>query len=257
MPTFKIIIAYDGTDFSGWQSQPQQRTVQGVVEKAWQAITGEDVRIRGASRTDSGVHARGQVLGVKSETRITANQLRCGLNAKLPDDVVVSSVELAADDFHATYQAIGKRYRYRIYNDYRRPVFDRQFVWHLPPPLDVAAMCRASRALVGKHDFACFQSTGSERESTVRTIFDLQVKRGDVPGENGETSPEVWIEVEGDGFLYNMVRAIAGSLVAVGLRKKPESWLAETLASANRNLAGQTAPAMGLILLKVDYPSPS
>ncbi len=246
MPTFKLTIAYDGTDFSGWQAQPNRRTVQGVVEKAWQEITGERVRIRAASRTDAGVHAIGQVLGVRSESPIAADKMRCGLNAKLPEDVVVSSVEMAADDFHATHHATSKRYRYRIHNDYRRPLFDRQYVWHLPSRLDVGAMHRAGQSLVGEHDFASFQSTGSERESTIRTIFSLEVAPGSL-------SSEVWIEVHGDGFLYNMVRAIAGSLVAVGLGRKPEAWLAESLAAADRCTAGQTAPPQGLTLLQVDY----
>jgi len=251
VPNFKITIAYDGTDFSGWQVQPQQRTVQGVVERAWREITGEQLRFRAASRTDAGVHALGQVLGVKSDCEISPDRLRCGLNAKLPEDVVVSLVEIAADDnFHATHQAIGKRYRYRIHNDYRRPLFDRQYVWHIPAPLDVAAMQRTGQLLVGKHDFACFQSTGSERESTVRTIFALEITEG-----RGDQSAEIWIEIEGDGFLYNMVRAIVGSLVAIGNQRKPESWLAEVLASTDRKIAGQTAPPEGLILLKVDYPS--
>ncbi len=254
MPTFKITIAYDGTDFSGWQAQPNQRTVQEVFEHAWQEITGEQLRVRASSRTDSGVHARGQVVGVKSETSIPADKIRCGLNAKLPDDVVVLSVELANDDFHATHQATGKRYRYRIHNDYRRPVFDRQFVWHMPKPLDIEAMHRTGQALVGKHDFASFESAGSERETSVRTIFDLEVSRGPQQDNHLDPSPEIWIEIEGDGFLYNMVRAIAGSLVAVGLGRKPESWLSETLIAADRRIAGQTAPAQGLILLKVDYP---
>jgi len=251
MPTFKITIAYDGTEFSGWQAQPNQRTVQGVVELAWQEITGEQVRVTATSRTDAGVHALGQVVGVTSETQISTDKLCCGLNAKLPDDVVVNSVEVVANDFHSTRDALGKHYRYRIHNSHRRPLFDRQCVWHIPQRLDVAAMHSAAQALVGKHDFASFQSAGSERESTVRTIFGIEVARG-----RGAEPAEVWIEVHGDGFLYNMVRAIAGSLVAIGVGRKPEAWLAEVLATTDRRAAGQTAPPQGLILLQVDFPDP-
>jgi len=250
MPIFKITIAYDGTDFSGWQAQPTQRTVQGIVEQAWQKITGEQVRVTAASRTDAGVHALGQVISVETACELSASQLLSGLNAKLPNDVVVMAVEKAPSDFHATHDSLGKHYRYQIHNDRRRPLLDRQYVWHIPQPLNVEAMHRAGQALVGKHDFASFQSTGSPRESTVRTIFAIEVRQGE-----GRGASRVEIEVHGDGFLYNMVRAIAGTLVAVGTGRKPESWLAEVLAATDRRAAGQTAPPQGLLLLKVDYPS--
>jgi len=253
VPTFKLTIAYDGTEFSGWQAQPNLRTVQGVVEQAWREITGEQVRITATSRTDAGVHAQGQVVGVKSASRLPVDKLRSGLNAKLPDDVVVSEVEVAAADFHATHDATGKRYRYRIHNSHRRPLFDRRYVWHIPQPLDVGAMHRAGQILVGKHDFASFQSTGSPRESTVRTIFAIEVTRKSYDNSSEIWSPEIWIEVYGDGFLYNMVRAIVGTLVAIGVGRKPEPWLAEVLAAADRRTAGQTAPPQGLILLEVDF----
>jgi len=248
VPTFKLTIAYEGTEFSGWQVQLNQRTVQGVVEQAWREITGEQVRVTATSRTDAGVHARAQVVGIKSESPMPADKLCGGLNAKLPDDVVVSTVEVVADDFHATRDALSKRYRYRIHNDRQRPLFDRRYVWHIPQSLDVGAMHHAGQMLVGKHDFASFQSAGSPRESTVRTIFAIEVSGG-----RGDESSEVWIEVHGDGFLYNMVRAIVGTLVAVGMGKKPESWLAEVFAAADRRAAGQTAPPQGLILLEVDF----
>ncbi|NOY30591.1 MAG: tRNA pseudouridine(38-40) synthase TruA [Planctomycetes bacterium] len=249
MPTYRLTIAYDGTNFSGWQTQPTQRTVQSVVEQAWQEITGEQMRVTAASRTDAGVHALGQVVGVKTASPMAAPKLLGGLNAKLPDDVVVMAVEKAPSDFHATHDSLGKHYRYQIHNDRRRPLLDRQYVWHLPQPLDVAAMHRAGQTLVGKHDFASFQSAGSPRESTVRTIFAIEVGRGE-----GRGASRVEIEVYGDGFLYNMVRAIAGTLVAVGVGRKPESWPAEVLAAIDRRAAGQTAPPQGLLLLRVEYP---
>ncbi len=248
MPTFKLTLAYDGTDFCGWQAQPGQRTVQGELRSAWQSITGEEVRMHASSRTDSGVHALGQVVGIQSETALTADELLGGINAKLPADVLLRKIEPAADEFHATHDSTGKRYRYRIHNERLRPLFDRGRVWHVPQPLDAAAMHSAGQAIVGKHDFAGFQAVGSPRESTVRTIHSLVVTRG-----GGDESTQVSIEVRGDGFLYNMVRIIAGSLVDVGTGRRDETFLAEALASCDRTNAGMTAPAQGLVLVEVEY----
>jgi tRNA pseudouridine38-40 synthase len=231
MAFFKLTLAYDGTEFSGWQWQPDRRTVQAEVERAWMEITGESVRVTAAGRTDAGVHALGQVVGVESATRIEPASLVLALNAKLPDDIAVRGVELAPDGFHATTEAKRKRYRYTIYNDFRRPVFCRRFAWHVPTPLDGPAMHAAAQHLVGIHDFESFQSAGSERESTVRTLFAASVSAlGSAQGSS--TLRSIWrdpraepgaeesvallaIEVEGDGFLYNMVRSIAGTLVEV------------------------------------------
>ncbi len=248
MATFKLTLAYDGTDFCGWQSQPGQRTVQGELETAWREITGEAVRVTATSRTDSGVHALGQVVGVQSESRLSATELFGGINAKLPSDILLVNLKEASPDFHATRDARRKRYRYQIHNDRHRPLFDRSRVWHIPQPLDAGAMHRAGQALVGTHDFASLQSTGSPRESTVRTIFAVDVTRG-----SGELSPQVRIEVEGDGFLYNMVRIIAGTLAEVGVGRRDEDSLSEVLAACDRSRAGKTAPPQGLVLLRVDF----
>jgi len=212
------------------------------------AITGEQVRVTSTSRTDSGVHARRQAVGVETASQLPAAKILTGLNAKLPEDVLVVSIENAPTGFHATYDAIGKRYRYQLHNDRRRPLFDLPYVWHVPQPLDIEAMQRAAQALVGTHDFASFQSAGSERESTVRTIFSVDILQG-----RGEDAAQVWIEVEGNGFLYNMVRIIVGTLVDIGIGRKPESWAAEVLAAVDRRVAGQTAPPQGLFLLNVNY----
>jgi tRNA pseudouridine38-40 synthase len=258
MAFFKLTLSYDGTEFHGWQRQPEQRTVQGELERAWFEITGESARIAGASRTDAGVHAEGQVASVESSTRLAADALQNGLNAKLPDDAVVKRIELAPEGFHATHAARRKRYRYSFYNDHRRPLFCRRRAWHVPSTLDVAAMHRAAGALVGTHDFASFQSVGSERESTVRTIFDAEVRGRAEQGRGGaapddETRALIDFEVEGDGFLYNMVRALAGSLVEVGRGRRGENWLADVIAAHDRSVAGQTAPPHGLTLLWVAY----
>jgi len=248
MAVWKLTIAYDGTEFSGWQAQPEQRTVQDVVETAWREITGETLRMSASSRTDAGVHAAAQVVGVETQSRLGAEKLLGGINAKLPDDVVLLAVDEAPAGFHATRDAVRKRYRYQIHNDRRRPLFDRRYVWHVPQSLDAAAMHRAGQALVGEHDFASFQSAGSRRESTVRTISTVDIQQG---GEGRSAS--IWIDVEGDGFLYNMVRIIVGTLVEVGLHKQAEPWLAEVLAAGDRRAAGKTAPPQGLMLLHVEY----
>jgi tRNA pseudouridine38-40 synthase len=246
MPTFKLTLAYDGTKFSGWQAQPGRRTVQGVLQEAWLAITGEQVRAVGSSRTDAGVHALGQVVGVQSETLLPARRLLGGVNAKLPEDVVLLAVELVPDGFHATHDTVGKRYRYQLHNSRLRPLLDRQQVWHVHQTLDVDAMHRAGQLLVGKHDFASFQSTGSPRISTVRTITAVQVMRARDPSQ-------IWIEVASNGFLYNMVRNLVGTLIEVGVGRRPEAWIGEVLAACDRQQAGQTAPPQGLLLLEVDY----
>lgn len=248
MPTFKLTIAYDGSNFSGWQFQPDCRTVQGAVQAAWQQITSEEVSVSASSRTDAGVHALGQTVGVESNTHLTAEQLFSALNATLPHDVIVKQVEEAPTGFHATREAKGKRYRYSICNSRSRPLFERNYVWHIPKPLNVEVMNRAGQLLVGTHDFMSFQSAGSERESTVRTIAAIEVRRG-----SGELESRVEIDVEGDGFLYNMVRIIAGSLVDVGAGRRDEKWLADALAACDRRAAGRTAPPQGLCLLKVYY----
>jgi tRNA pseudouridine38-40 synthase len=266
MPFLKITLAYDGAAFCGWQWQPTVRTVQGEFQRAWRAVTGETVVVTAAGRTDAGVHAAGQVLGVETSVERVPGRLALGLNAALPDDVSVLSVEAAPEGFHATHEAKRKRYRYALFNDRRRPVFLRNYVWHVPTPLDVEAMHRCGQELVGEHDFSSFQSVGSERDSTVRTIYELAVRDGGAgegraiagvaPGPllfEEESRLLVTIDVEGDGFLYNMVRAIAGTLVVVGRGRRSPGWLAEVLAACDRNAAGQTAPPQGLTLLRVEY----
>ena len=164
MAFYKLTLAYDGTDFSGWQAQPERRTVQGVLTNAWQEITGETVRMTATSRTDAGVHALGQVVGVETQSELTPERLLGGVNAKLPEDVLLLAVEPARDGFRATHDAVGKRYRYQIHSSRQRPLLDRRYVWHVPQELDTEAMQQAAQHWIGKHDFASFQSTGSPRE---------------------------------------------------------------------------------------------
>ena len=248
MPTFKLTLAYDGTDFVGWQWQPGRRTVQEELEKAIERITQQKTRCVASGRTDAGVHALGQVVCFRSETKLDGPALCKALNAEIPEDMLVFEVSPAPEDFHAIRDALRKRYRYLIQDGRPRDIFDRQYVWHIKRRLDVQAMQQAAQSLVGKHDFVSFQTSGSSRLTTERTVLDVLVER-----RQAELTDRVVIEVEADGFLYNMVRNIAGTLVEVGKGKQPITWPAEVLALRDRRLAGMTAPAQGLYLIGVEY----
>lgn len=248
MRTIKLIVAYDGTAYAGWQVQAGDRTVQEALEAALAKVTGEPIRVTASGRTDAGVHALGQVVGFRTASRLPPEVLRRALNAELPRDVAVLEAGEAAEGFHATRHARRKRYRYLIDNGPVRDVFCRRYCWHFPAPLDAAAMHRAAQCLVGRHDFSSFQTSGSPRKTSVRTIYEIAVRRGE-----GPTSGRITIEVEADGFLYNMVRTIVGSLVGIGRGARPEAWLAQVLAAADRRVAGPTAPPQGLFLVEVEY----
>ncbi len=239
-----LTVAYDGTAYAGWQIQPTEPTVQAVIESAWHEITREQLRVLAAGRTDAGVHALGQVVSLTSESLLSCDDLHRALNAVLPEDVAIVAVEEAPENFHATYDAKRKTYRYQIHNGRTPDIFNRRYVWHYPQPLDAAAMHTAAQALVGKHDFASFESAGSERPDSVRTLFAVNVAR---------VADRITIEVTGDGFLYNMVRAIVGTLVEVGKGSRDAAWVAEVLAARDRRRAGQTAPPHGLFLVRVEY----
>ena len=249
MRTIKLTLAYDGSAYAGWQVQsPGHVAIQEVLEKAIGRVTAERVRVMASGRTDAGVHALGQVASFRTASLLPGNVLVRALNANLPDDVAVLEAVDVPSDFHATLDAVRKRYRYVIHNAPVRDVFCRGHAWHCPVPLNVESMDRAARSLVGTHDFRSFQTSGSERRTSVRTIFDLVVKRG-----AGESQCLVLVEVEGNGFLYNMVRTIVGTLVQIGLGNRPESWVAEVLVARDRRTAGRTAPAHGLFLVEVRY----
>jgi tRNA pseudouridine38-40 synthase len=263
----KLTVAYDGGAYSGWQFQPDKSTVQGTLEATWQRLTQESLRVTSAGRTDAGVHALGQVVGLVTETRLSNDDLHRGLNALLPDDIAVITIEDAPENFHATYDAVGKRYRYQVYNGRAPSVFSRNYAWHYPQPLHAEAMHAAGQGLVGKHDFSSFETAGSERPDSIRTIHELTVASGADVAEflrnsdlavseklpDRPSSSQITIEVAGDGFLYNMVRTIVGTLVEVGVGKRDIEWPAEVLAARDRRRAGQTAPPHGLFLVSVDY----
>jgi tRNA pseudouridine38-40 synthase len=247
--TLRLTLTYDGTDFFGWQYQgPHTRTVQSTLEAAVEEVTGVRSRIKGSSRTDTGVHALGQVAGMQTETRLDNEALRKALNAVLPEDLSVLDIRDAPDDFKPTCHAVRKRYRYLIQDGRVRDPIGARYAWFVPHVLDVAAMQAAAPQLLGEHDFKAFQTSGSLRETTIRTLYDLQVERR--PTDHGE---RIVIEVEANGFLYNMVRNIAGSLMPIGRGKEPIHWLTDILHSRDRRRAGMTAPAQGLFLMWIKY----
>jgi tRNA pseudouridine38-40 synthase len=246
--TLKLTLAYDGTDFAGWQIQPAARTVQGTVQAILSRIAGEPVKLVGSGRTDAGVHALGQVASFETTSRHACEVFCRALQAELPDDIAILSVEEARAGFHARGSARRKRYRYVIHDGDARDVFARRFCWPVPYWLDEAAMRRGAVALLGTHDFSSFETTGSKRESSVRTIFAIEVAR-----PFADRPFVLHLEVEANGFLYNMVRAITGTLMQVGRGARDEQWVGEALDSRNRSAAGPTAPSQGLFLLSVRY----
>jgi tRNA pseudouridine38-40 synthase len=241
----RLTVAYDGTDFAGWQIQPDGPSIQGELERVLRELTGETVRVQGSGRTDAGVHARAQVAHTDLRRRVEMGKLRIGLNARLPPDVRVTAIRRARPDFHARFGATGKEYRYFIWNGPIVPPFVRRYRAPVARPLDVEAMRRAAAALVGRQDFAAFSANPNrEVDGTVRHLRELRV---------GRRGPEVTIVARGDGFLYKMVRSLAGFLIRVGTGELPPEAAAEILASRIRTARVPTAPAAGLFLWKVDY----
>jgi tRNA pseudouridine38-40 synthase len=245
MRNYKLILSYDGTDFKGWQTQPGHRTVQETLEAALTNLTGETkVRANASGRTDAGVHAVGQVVNFHSAMTVPFAKLHRAINAHLPEDVVVTSVEIVPDAFDANRDAVRKLYRYAIHDGPVVNPFLRKYCCHMKHPLDVHAMARAAIPLKGTHDFHSFETEWPNRASSVRTITHLSVNRA------GET---IWIDIEADGFLYNMTRAIAGTLINIGRGYWPESMVVNILHAEDRTQAGPTAPAQGLFLMRVTY----
>jgi tRNA pseudouridine38-40 synthase len=246
MRNIKLLLSYDGTDFSGWQRQPDRRTVQQVLEEAIGDLTGTVPASNASGRTDAGVHALGQVVQFYTESRLDPGVFVKALNAKLPSDVRVRGAWEMPQSFHATLDAKTKLYRYVIDNAPIADPFQRRYAGHVYQRLDTDAMNRAASALEGRHDFHSFETNWPNRTSSVRTITRLEVSR---------VGDSVQVEVEADGFLYNMVRAITGTLLLVGLGRRPETWVAEALAAEDRSAAGPTAPPQGLFLVRVNYGS--
>jgi tRNA pseudouridine38-40 synthase len=246
MPTFRLVLEYDGSDFAGWQTQAQgERTVQGTLAAALAEFTAGPVRVVGAGRTDAGVHAEGQVAAATLDTRLDPATLMRALDAKLPPDVAVVAAELAPQGFDPRRHAKTKLYRYLVWNGAEPSPLRRRRFHHVPEPLDVAAMGKAVAALVGRHDFASLKAAGSAPGPTLRTLVRACVE--------GDARGEIRFELEADGFLRHMVRNAVGTLLEVGLARRAPDTLPALLAARDRSLAGPTAPACGLTLVRVDY----
>ena len=247
MATFKITLAYDGTEFVGWQRQATGTSIQGLLEGALGELDGRKVTVTGAGRTDAGVHALGQVASCSIERSIASGQLVGALNARLPVDVRVLSAAEVPPTFHARFDARAKTYRYRIWNADVVSPFERRYAWHVDAALDVGAMNAAARLLEGRHDFAAFRAAGSAARTTDRMVIASRVDRRD---------RLVVYEITGDGFLRYMVRAIVGTLVEIGRGRQPPEWMGDVLGVRDRARAGPTAPPEGLFLVRVDYGGP-
>lgn len=244
MRCIRMRVQYDGTLYHGWQEQPGLETVQGTLTEGLATILGERPAIEGAGRTDAGVHAMGQVAAFKTERPIEIPRLQAALNSRLPADIAVSRMAEATLDFRPSRDAVGKHYRYRIYRGPLKPVFEARYVWHWHRPLEVEPMREAARRLVGRHDFKSFEGGGSERANTVREVFRLDIL---------DAGAELHVEVEGNGFLYRMVRNLVGTLTEVGRGHRLPEWVAEVLEAKDRTAAGPCAPPHGLCLIQVRY----
>jgi len=245
----KLTLEYEGTNYLGWQRQPQGLTIQEALETAVREITGETVQVIGASRTDAGVHARGQAANFATASPLPPERFRGALNALLPRDIAVLECVEVPESFNARFAAKGKLYEYTIWNQRVRPALQRDFCWHVRWETDLDRLQEASAMVVGEHDFSAFRSANSDIETTVRTMFRAEWRR---------EGPRLLFQIEGNGFLYNMVRAVTGTLIDVGRGKISLDGFRRILESKDRALAGRTAPAQGLCLVRVDYdPLPS
>ncbi|OGX14933.1 MAG: tRNA pseudouridine(38-40) synthase TruA [Omnitrophica WOR_2 bacterium RBG_13_41_10] len=244
MRNIKLHIEYDGTNYSGWQVQKKLKTIQSTIENALRKILQEKIRLIVSGRTDTGVHAQDQVANFSTQSKITLLKLRPALNSNLPLDITITKVEGVKRDFHSRFSVKSKIYRYTILNRPYRSSFLRNRVYFYPYHLDVGLMQKEARSLLGRHDFTAFRASGSSSKDAFKTIKRLKVARD---------KDFIYIDIEADGFLYNMARGIVGTLIDVGRGKLSCGSLKKILLSKNRRLTGQTAPARGLCLVKVNY----
>src|ERR1700723_1049869 len=263
MQNQKLTIAYDGADFHGWQLQPGLPTIQGALQDALRQITQEPITIYGASRTDAGVHALGQVAHFKTHSTLDAHEIQRGMNALLPPNIRIVDAQEVGQDFHARWLARGKTYRYRLYRGEVLPPFDHRPPFHCPWPLDEAAMSAAARAFEGQHDFTSFAaSTGSEEDDKdrdmQRVIHSSEIVRDhERDHEREQTRDEIAYVVRGRSFLRYMVRKIVGTLIEVGKGRLAPTDIPEIFAARDRSRSGPTVPAEGLYLVSLEYPDPT
>ncbi len=244
MRNIKLIIEYDGKKFGGWQKQPTKLNIQGEIEQAIKEITGETVELYASGRTDAGVHSFGQVANFKTNSDIEIEKIPYALNSKLKKSIVIKSAEEVDERFHARYNCKGKKYRYIINNSTHGSAIYRDLEYHFPQKLDINKMKEAIKYFEGEHDFKGFRSSGTSSKDSVRTIYKAELK---------QENERIIIELTGNGFMYNMVRIIAGTLVDVGLGKTNPEDIPEIIKSKDRKKAGKTLPAHGLYLVEVYY----
>lgn len=244
MRNIKLTIEYDGTNYSGWQKQKTERTVQGSIEQAINKLTKEESKLIGSSRTDAGVHARGMVANFTTNSRIPSTQFREAINTKLPGDIAIIKSEEAEEGFHATYCSLGKTYSYTIINRWQKVALKKNYVYHVRETLDIDKMKEACNYFIGMHDFKAFKTEGSSVKTTVRTIRELYIVN------KGE---KIKVFITADGFLYNMVRIIVGTLIRVGRGKIKPHDVVDIIASGDRSKSGPCVSPNGLVLEKVYY----
>ena len=244
MRNIKLTIEYDGKDFNGWQKQPGKPNIQGSIEYAIEQITGEKIELFASGRTDAGVHAYGQVANFKTNSKIDIEKFPYAINSKLKKSIVIKSAEEVPERFHSRYSVHSKTYRYTINNSKFGTALYRDMEYHFPIKLDENKMQEAAKYFEGEHDFKAFKASGTSSKSSVRIIYKAVVKRQD---------DRVIIELTGNGFLYNMVRIIAGTLVDVGIGKIEPEEIKNIIEEKDRKKAGKTLPARGLCLLEVQY----
>ncbi len=244
MRNIKLIIEYDGKDFNGWQKQISKLNIQGEIERAIETITGEKVELIASGRTDAGVHSIGQTANFKIQNEMSIDKIPIAINSQLKKSIRIKSAEEVEESFHSRYNCKKKTYRYIINNSEQGSAIYRNLEYHMPLKLDLAEMEKAIKYFEGEHDFKAFKSSGGSGKTTIRTIYKAEIKK-----EN----ERIIIELTGNGFLYNMVRIITGTLVDVGLGKIKAEEIPEIIKSKERQKAGRTLPAYGLYLVKVEY----
>ena len=244
MRNIKLTIEYDGKDFNGWQRQPNKLNIQGEIEEAIKQITNEEVKLNASGRTDAGVHALGQIANFKTNSSIPMNKFAFAINSKLKKSIVIKSAEEVDINFHSRYNCKQKTYRYIINNTEQGSAIFRKLEYHISQKLDIGKMKKAIKYFEGEHDFKAFRASGTSSKSSVRKIYKTKIKN-----ENGN----IEIELTGNGFLYNMVRIIAGTLVDVGLGKINPEEIPDIIKSKDRQRAGKTLPPHGLYLVEVVY----
>lgn len=244
MRNIKLTIQYDGTNYSGWQSQKNSVAIQDIIERALQSLLGEKTKLIGASRTDAGVHAMGQTANFKTRSRLSVSSIKDGLNSILPPDIVIKKAQETSEDFHSQYDAKKKLYRYSLYAHNPVPPFYRNYVFKLRYKLDLDGIKEEAKALLGRHNFSSFRGGNAKNNNGTRCIHKIQIKK---------RGGFIYIDIEADGFLYNMARSIVGTLIDAGRGYLKKGSVKKILEAKDRRLAGSTAPAKGLCLMRVEY----